>query len=106
MSERTADGKSILWNKKTGQRIERYPIDASAMLASGEFSAEEPSNAVNEPENPNATPSPAPVRPAGPFDTGLPKVTPTGERAVHSTFREAQPAGVGPQVTRTKGKGK
>jgi len=36
----TADGKTELWNVETGERVERHPIDARGMIASGEYSPE------------------------------------------------------------------
>jgi hypothetical protein len=35
---KTAQGKVRLWSVKTGEEIERWPVDAQGMVASGEYS--------------------------------------------------------------------
>jgi len=37
--EMTAQGKVVLFNNETGERIERWPVIAKGMLANGEYSA-------------------------------------------------------------------
>ena len=37
--EKTAQGKVAIYNVETGERVERWPVDARGMIASGEFSA-------------------------------------------------------------------
>lgn len=36
--EKTAQGKVAIYNVETGDRVERWPVDARGMIASGEFS--------------------------------------------------------------------
>lgn len=39
---RTPDGKVVLYSRATGQRFERWPVDARDMLASGDYTQEAP----------------------------------------------------------------
>lgn len=45
--ERTPEGKWVLYHGTTGQRIERWPVDARGMLVSGDYLAA-PAPAVAE----------------------------------------------------------
>lgn len=71
------EGKVVVYDRATGQRLERWPVDARELLATGGFTADTP--------NPEAlTPHAAPVTPVvelsfdGPAP--LPDVTPTRRR--------------------------
>lgn len=107
-TERTKEGKVVIYDASTGQRLERWPVDARAMVASGEFVEFPPSG---EPDTvPETRPSldpaevesvkpvaAAPVLTPAPHPdalgiTPLPSVTPTGAPAVHSTAADAAPA--------------
>lgn len=146
---KTPDGRLILVHKETGERVERHPVDAKGMIASGEYEEEktpkeqlvaggegarlvpgtesEPINPAladhlgdsSQPgtlpaeENPgNAEPLTAVGEPArsdpAPVDrdpvSGLPRTTPLGQPAVHSTSADARQAGTGPQAKRTGAK--
>jgi hypothetical protein len=72
------EGKVVLYDRATGQRLERWPVDARELLATGGFTADTPI-----PEAP--TPHAAPVTPVveRPFDGPLPlsdDMTPTRRR--------------------------
>ena len=41
-TQRTPEGKWVVFDRATGQRLERWPVDARAMLASGDFTATTP----------------------------------------------------------------
>jgi hypothetical protein len=43
MLPRTPDGKVVLWSVETGERLERYPIDARELLATGAFTTDQAS---------------------------------------------------------------
>lgn len=42
MPERTPRGKWVIYDAETGERLERWPVDAKDMLATDEFVAEPP----------------------------------------------------------------
>jgi hypothetical protein len=64
---RTPEGKVVLFRTSTGDRFERWPVDARDMLASGDYTLGEPS----------ALPAPAPVAAAAPVTlTGTPTQNP------------------------------
>ena len=53
-AERTPDGKVVLFLKSTGQRFERWPVDAREMMNTGDYShapiEDEPEASPNEGE--------------------------------------------------------
>jgi hypothetical protein len=90
---RTPEGKVVLFRESDGQRFERWPVDARDMMASGEYTYTEPSNAT--------APAPTP-EPASPPVDPVPHVTqanaqnasqsPTGAPLIVSPASGVQPA--------------
>ena len=47
--ERTPEGKWVLYRGSDGQRIDRWPVDARAMLATGGYTADPPHGTLRPP---------------------------------------------------------
>lgn len=89
-SDRTPEGKVVLIRASTGERFERWPVDAREMLATGEYT--------------QGQPDPAPP-PAVLGIPQLPKEIAPGVPAVYTHARDAAPAVPFQMPTgRTKGK--
>lgn len=52
-------GQVVLYDRATGQRLERWPVDARELLATGGFTVDTP----NPEASPHATPVPPVVEP-------------------------------------------
>ncbi len=85
---RTPEGKVVLVNCATGQRVERWPVDARGMIASGDFTAD-----THEAASAQAATvgSPAPITPAAPDSPDAPKLHPLGGPVVATHSRDAEP---------------
>lgn len=59
MPERTPRGKWVIYRADTGERLERWPVDARGMLETDEFTAEAPGGGEDTPA-PAAEPEPEP----------------------------------------------
>lgn len=42
---KTSQGKVVLWERASGQRLERWPVDARGMVAQGDYTFEPPAGA-------------------------------------------------------------
>ena len=94
--ERTHEGKWVLYHGATGHRLERWPVDAREMLASGDYTAD-PSSA------PTAAASvPATQEPPAP----LPTEYAPGVPLVVTQSVDAAPAAVTPIPTAQTSKGR
>jgi hypothetical protein len=90
---RTPEGKWVLYDRVTGERLVRWPVDARGMLESGGYTAESPDGA-----EPSAAPEHvAPSIPAPPYEH------PLGVAPVLTTAETASP-GQPMSVTRSSGK--
>lgn len=94
---RTAEGKVVIYHAVTGKAVERWPVDARAQLASGEFVEFPPEGALHPYETAEVPAPPKPAEPAAPPRdplgiATLPTVTPIGAPAVHSTAADSGPA--------------
>lgn len=79
--ERTHEGKWVLYSVTTGRRFERWSVDATGMIASGDYTAD-----PTECQLAAATVAAAPIIPAAPLPTehvlGVPLVvTQSGDTA-------------------------
>lgn len=59
MPQRTPEGKWVIWEVSTGYRLERWPVDAREIVASGDYTYDSPSG-EREPGT-QAVEIPAPV---------------------------------------------
>ncbi len=64
---RMPSGKVVLYACATGERLERWPVDARDMIASGAYQAHDPA----QPPLADPTPDPAPLLPG---DPGMPLI--------------------------------
>lgn len=83
----TGEGKVALVLRATGQRFERWPVDAREMLATGDYALAEPVNAESAPATPATASAPAAV----PAPTPLPAEIAEGVPAVYSRAGDALP---------------
>lgn len=44
--QRTSEGKAVIYERSTGQAIERWPVDARGMIESGEYTADTHDQAI------------------------------------------------------------
>lgn len=58
---RTPEGKLVVYERATGHRLERFPVDARDMLASGDYTTDDPSGESGEPPAVPEAPAPEPV---------------------------------------------
>lgn len=89
--DRTPEGKVVLYSVATGERLERWPVDARGMLGTGDYTMKEPASSTS-----SGVSAPAPI--ADP----LPHVTqaiaqneaqsPTGAPLLVSPASGVQPA--------------
>lgn len=56
---RTREGKVVLYDRATGQRLERWPVDARDMVRSGDYTTDAPDGISAETPAVPVTPSPA-----------------------------------------------
>jgi hypothetical protein len=90
--DRTSEGKWVLYQCATGKRLERWPVDARAMLASGDYTAD-PSNG----QVPAATVAAAPeALAAPPIPIPVPAEHSPGVPLVVTKSTDAGPAQVSP----------
>lgn len=55
---RTSEGKWVIFERATGKRFERWPVDAREQTASGDYSYDPPDGHIEpEAESPSASPS-------------------------------------------------
>lgn len=54
---RTLEGKDVLYLRATGQRHDRWPVDARAMLATGAYTADPSDLGLSAPPAPASAPS-------------------------------------------------
>lgn len=86
--ERTPEGKWVLFHRATGQRLERWSVDARAMMGSGDYTAD-----PSECQVAAATVIPAP---ASPPLAPLPTEYAPGVPLVAQSSATAEPAKVQP----------
>jgi hypothetical protein len=102
MAQRPAapvDGKVTVYDVATGAALQRWPVDARDLIASGAFAWSPPN------DNPATAPVPAWAKgigaPPAPQD---PALTPLGEPVIATRREDAKPAASGAPITR-KAKG-
>jgi hypothetical protein len=83
---KTPDGKAVLFHRSTGERFERWPVDAREMWATGQYAAEPPDGSVGGSVSTD-TPPPAPAAET----PQLPKEIAPGVPAVYTHARDAAP---------------
>lgn len=91
---RTPDGKWVLFHTKTGKQIERWSVDARAMIATGEYTTEVPAGVV--PDIPAAAPrsvQPPPPPPPNPLLAAAAAVPEPEAPAPEQPFEPAKAAG-------------
>ena len=82
--------KWVLFNTSTGERIERWPVDARAMVACGEYTTDTPAGHI-EPAA-TVTPSPDPVPHVTRAKQMTEAVSPTGAPLAVANSESAGPA--------------
>jgi hypothetical protein len=97
--ERTPEGKWVIYSA-TGQRLERWPVDAREILATTEFSLVPPGGAAVTTDTLEATAPAVPMTPAPPAEhsPGVPLVV--------TKSTDAAPAQLSPIPTGQTSKGK
>jgi len=102
---RTPEGKWTLYRRTDGQRYERWPVDARAMLATGEYTADPPTGIDSQPATVAPGSEAAPVAPALPaFPPALPVEHSPGVPLVAATT--GTPASPFPTVSTSAKKGR
>lgn len=80
----TPEGKVVLFSSATGERFERWPVDAQEMLATGAYSSEAPAGHVE--------PAPSPPPPALNPVADAPREYAPGVPIVSTHARDTAPA--------------
>lgn len=91
---RTPEGKVVLYHRASGQRMERWPVDARDMVRSGDYTTDAPSGETGD----------SPAVPVTTAPTALPHEYAPGVPLLVTRSIDAPPAKPFAGATRSRGK--